>query len=221
MPGLRKDAEAFVLKWVGEIDPSGHNVGLYKKKFAYMSDEDFDQFIDAIEAGKLDLCIVAPNLSDVHLDVGRNLEIGQKLGHKFFERVWMPAEDGHPAWLTPKEYLLLVLPKRRQAQHLEKKISVPQDNNSVDDMTGQVTGASKGSKISYPELQVMMAMGLEQSATELMKVRGGDEGAFNASNTMIQRTGEVSMKAISPYATGVKANQALEVLLTGMMLKAT
>lgn len=221
MPGLRAPAQEHILKYVDRIDPSGHNRTLYEAKFAAMDDVAFERFIDNLEAGHERLALVAPNFSEVKLDVERNFGIADELGHNFFQRVWMPSVNGVPKYLTPIPYLVVDLPVRRQAQLLEKKISIPQDNNTVDDFTGQVTGASKGSKISYPEVQVLMAMGLEESATEMLKVRGGDEGAFNAMNTMISRSGGVSQKAIQPYATGVQSKAALHTLLTCMMLSDT
>ena len=221
MPGNRRAAESVILKYIQEIDPSGHNKALYELKFKSMTDSEFEFFIDRLEDGKQHLAIVAPNFSPVKLDVERNFEVAEQLGHNFFQHVWMPERDGVPAYLTPIPYLVIDLPLRRQAQLLEKKISIPADNNAVDDFTGQVTGASKGSKISYPEVQVVSAMGLDKSLEELMKARGGDEGAFNAMNSMIQRTGSVSLAAIERFSTGVKSKQALNTLLAGMMLSST
>ena len=221
MPGNRRAAEDEILKYIQAIDPSGHNKTLYEQKFKSMTDVEFEVMIDRLENGKEHLAIVAPNCSPVKLDVERNFEVAEQLGHNFFQHVWMPERDGVPAYLTPIPYLVIDLPLRRQAQLLEKKISIPADNNAVDDFTGQVTGASKGSKISYPEVQVVSAMGLDKSLEELMKARGGDEGAFNAMNSMIQRTGAVSLAAIERFSTGVKSKQALNTLLAGMMLSST
>jgi hypothetical protein len=221
MPGLRKAAEEHILRWIGEIDKSGYNRKLYEKKFSKMSDEEFNAMMQGIKEKRVNLAIIAPNFSEVKLTVQNNLEVGDKLGHKFFQRVNVPAKNGMPAYLTPISYLILDLPARRQAQLLEKKISIPENNNSVDDLTGQPTGVSKGSRISYPEVQVLAAMGLGACMEEMLKFRGGDEKGFNAMNTMISRTGGVSMKAIEPFAGGVKATQALKTYLAGMHLKST
>ncbi len=221
MAGFRKKTEEYILSYINKIDPSGENKKIYTEKFKTMSDEDFEAMIFGIEQGSVNLAVVSPNFSHVKLDVQRNLDIAKELGHHFFQRVHMPAKDGLPAYLTPIPYLIIDLPMRRQAQLLDKKISIPEDNNSVDDLTGQPTGKSKGAKISYPEVQVMAALGLDHSLTEFLKYRGGDEKGFNAMNTMISRTGGVSMKAIEPFAGEVKATSALRAVLTAMHLKTT
>lgn len=221
MPGNRKEAEQFILHYIEKMLPGGKNAALHKQKFAAMSDEDFEKYIEGIENGTVKLAVVVPNFSDVKIDLSRNFEIAEELGHNFMERVRIPARDGLPAYLTPIPYLVVDLPVRRQAQLLEKKISIPEDNNTVDDMTGQPTGDSKGSKISYPEVQIMASMGLDASLEELMKYRGGDEKGFAAMNAMIARTGAVSLKAISPFSSGVKSVQALKAHLTAMQIKST
>lgn len=221
MSGFRKKSEEFILRYINKLDPSGENAKIYIQKFKSTSDEDFEAMIEGLEKDTVNLAIVAPNFSHVKLDVQRNLNIAKELGHEFFQHINMPAKDGMPAYKTPIKYLVIDLPVRRQAQLLEKKISIPEDNNSVDDFTGQPTGKSKGAKISYPEVQVLAAMGLEKSMVEFLKYRGGDEKGFNAMNTMISRTGGVSMDAIEPFAGGVKVTTTLKSVLSGMHLRST
>jgi hypothetical protein len=221
MPGLRQESEAYILHWIERIAPGSQNKKLYQDKFAAMSDEEYDKMIEGIEKDQVYLAVIAPNFSDARLTVQNNFEVADELGHNFFQRVLVPARNGMPAYRTPIPYLIMDLPVRRQAQLLEKKISIPENNNAVDDLTGQPTGPSKGSKISYPETQVLAAMGLEQCLLEFLKYRGGDEKGFNAMNTMIARTGGVSMKAIAPFAGGVKATTTLKNYLMGMHLRPT
>jgi hypothetical protein len=114
------------------------------------------------------------------------------------------------------------LPLKRQAQFLIKKISIPEDNRSIDTFTGQPTGKSKGSKISWPELQILAALGgFDDTITEFFKMRGGDLQAFNAMNNMIANTGGVSLNAISALGTKVTAVRSLSTLLTSMHLTNT
>lgn len=221
MPGFRKEAEAEVLKYIQAIDASGQNTQLYRDKFSKMSDREFELMIDGLENGTERLCIVMPNFGTTKITVENNFRVADMLGYSFFQRICMPARDGLPAYLSPIPYPIFDLPLRRQAQLLEKKISIPQDNNSVDNLTGQVTGASKGSKISWPETEVIASMGLDKSLTELLTVRGGDAGAYNAMSALIQRHGYVNLHDIAPYATGVKSKKALNVLLNSMMLSST
>lgn len=216
----RQAAQSLIIENIGKLTGS-INVNLYKKKFEAMSDEQFDVFMNDLKAGKQRLCVIDPNFGTERLSTKKCIEVSKGLGKSLFQRIWVSAEPGKPAYLTPNTYMVTMMPLRRQAQLLSKKVSIPEDNNSVDDFTGQPTGKSKGSKISYPETQVLASFGLNQTITELLKYRGGDERGFAAMNTMIDRTGSVSQKAIEPYASGVKSTQTMKSMLTAMHFKVT
>jgi len=216
----REKTQAFIITYIGKL-AGQTNVELYKNKFSKMSDEEFDSFMKDLRERKQRLCIVDPNFSKEKLTTKKNIEVAKELGKSLFQKVWVSASPGKPAYLTPNEYIITIMPVRRQAQLLSKKISIPEDNNSVDDFTGQPTGKSKGSKMSYPETQVLASFGLDKSITELLKYRGGDEKGFAAMNTMIDRTGSVNLKSIEPYASGVKSTQTMKSLLTAMHYKVT
>jgi hypothetical protein len=123
-----------------------------------------------------------------------------------------------PDYLTPIKYFIVDLPIRRASQVLKKKISIPEHSKTVDKLTGQPTGDSKGAKISYPEVQVLMAMGMEQSSTELLKYRGGDLGGYRAMRTMLTKYGMSKQEALSPYATGPESTKTFKAILTAAHL---
>lgn len=209
----RKKAEAFILEYIEKLLPGSPNQQMYREFFDKMSDAQFDAWISKVGSGEEIMALIAPNMSDQRLDVGRNLRIAKELGHEFFKRVWRTPENGGPAYLSRHKHLVYKVPIRRQAQLLVKKISIPSDNNVIDTMTGQPTGRSKGGKVSYMELQVLSAHGLDKAVTELIKYRGGDEKGFQAMNTLIARQGEVSSEQVAPYAGGVKSNRTFRNLL--------
>ena len=217
----RKAAEEVILEYIEKMLPGSENPELYRSIFKTMDDEQFDRFMADIEMGKTRLAIIAPNFNEKKLDVQRNLEIAKELGHNFFQKLWIEGTGTTPTYLTPIPYMVLDLPLRRQAQLLVKKIAIPEDNKSVDDFTGQPTGKSKGSKMSYPETQIMTAMGLDNCLIEMLKFRGGDVDGFNAMNNAISRTGEVSLNAIAPLASGVESTKTLKAILTGMHISNT
>ena len=226
MLGKRKETENFILKLIADItqNPSGPNVRLYKKKFENMSDDQFHEMMVGIRDGKVRLKIIVPNFGEKitgeKISMENNLELSAKYGFDFFQQVWIPDENGR-LYLTPKKYLVFESPVVRQAQLLEKKISIPEDNLVVDDMTGQPAGRSASSKLSYMETQVIASLGLDASLEELLKARGGDDGMHAAMNTSIQRTGGVDLNSIRQYSTGVGAGKALKAFLIGMQLKPT
>jgi hypothetical protein len=222
MSGNRKAGEEMLYACLEDILPGSENVAIYKDIFAVMSDDDFERWIGQLESGEISVAIIAPEGRQPALNVGRNLDVAEKWGHRFFERIWMDPQNGGPSFLSTDEYLVVDYPLKRQAQFLIKKISIPEDNRSIDNLTGQPTGKSKGSKISWPELQILTSLGgYEQTIIEFIKYRGGDLQGFNAMNNMITNTGGVSLKAISVLGTRVKAVQSLSTLLTAAHLSNT
>jgi len=217
----RKIVEKFIIDHIEKLLPGSENTKIYKNLFESLDDIAFDQLMQDIATGKSRLAIIVPNLSDKKISIDNNLKIAEELGHEFFEKIWMEDPKGNGRFLTTKKYLVVDLPLRRQAQLLIKKISIPEDNRSIDHMTGQPTGSSKGSKISYPELQILAALQLDDTITELIKYRGGDLNGFNAMNDSINKTGGVSLSYLDKLGTKVKATTTLSSYLTAMHLRNT
>lgn len=216
--GNRKAAEATVLKWVEEILPGGENAKLYKELFADMSDEKFDQWIQDLESGKEQVRIFVPPMREEAMSTARNLEVGKKMGVEFFQRLWLTDPVNNKTTLTPMKYLIVHLPLRRQQQLLVKKISVPDDNLHINELTGQATGVSKGAGLSYPEWQIFYAKGLNYSGLELAKLRGGDTKAFQEMNRQIARTGTANMSEILRMGTRPESTITLNTILKAMLL---
>lgn len=222
MAGNRKAAEQMVYACLEDILPGSQNTQIYADIFRVMSDEDFDGWIKKLIAKETYIAIIAPEKSGPQLSVANNLQVAKKWGHEFFERIWMDPKNGAPAFLSNDKYLVVDFPLKRQAQFLVKKISIPEDNRSIDNLTGQPTGKSKGAKISWPEVQIMAALGgFDNTIVEFIKFRGGDLQGFNAMNHSIHTTGGVSLSSIGVLGTRVKSVQSLSTLLTSMHLTNT
>lgn len=222
MPGNRLAAQQIIIDGVESIAPGSPNTKLYVDMFAKMTDLNFNEWMRKLRSGETHIALIIPEFSEPGLSVERNLDIAEAWGHNFYERVWLDPQNGAPAFLSNDKYLIIWLPLKRQAQFLQKKISIPEDNRSIDTLTGQPTGKSKGSKISWPELQILGALGeFPDTIYEFFNLRGGDAQGFNAMNNMIANTGGVSVAAISSLGTKVKAVETLSTLLTCMHLKST
>jgi hypothetical protein len=217
----RQIAQNFIIEQIGKLAPGGKNKQIYVELFDEMSDEAFDKFMTDLESGESRLAVIVPNFGQEGVSTERNLELAKELGHEFFQRVWIEGTGDMPTYLTPIPYLVVDLPVRRQAQVLIKKISIPEDNKVIDDFTGQPTGRSKGSKMSFPETQVMAAMGLDNCLIEFLKFRGGDIKGFDAMNDSISKTGGVSMMAIKGLAGGVESTMTLKAYLTAMHISSS
>lgn len=214
--GNRKAAEAIILKWIKELDPTGHNLKITEENLKAMSDLDFDRYMQAIESGQDFVSMNYENLKKSGITVENNLVVAEKMGHEFFERLWLTDPITQRLYLTPMRYLVIDLPVRRQVEMLAKKISIPEDNRHIDEMTDQVVGVSKGSSLTYPEMLILYAKGLDSSIVEFMKFRGGDTVAYQEMERSIRETGGVNLNMIP--AGKVKATQTLSILLKGAHL---
>lgn len=214
----RDKATKELLKWVNMILPGSDNTRIWKERLETMSDSEFDAFMSRLESGEETISMVVPNLDKKRLSVERNLDIAEKLGHPFFERLWLTDPHSGETYLTPVKYLVVDLPLRRQVQSLFKKISIPDNNDHIDELTGQATGPSRGSKVSFPEIQVLYAQGLNKSITELIKYRGGDEEGFRAMNKAVVDTGGVSLATLAESPTRTKSVETMSTLLKSMHL---
>ena len=220
MPNRAK-AEALILQLVKEIEPTGYNVEQYKKVFAQMSNSVFDAYMQGLRDGTKTLVMFKPLYKAKGFTVENNIKVGKKYGLSFFERLRYTGNPQEPDHITPIEYMVLDLPWRKQSQTWAKKVSVPDNNKTVDQLTYQPTGASKGSKISYPELQVMIGMRLDSSIQELTQMRGGDRGGFAAYNAMFMRYGNANLKTLSQFTTGVESTKTLKTYLACMHIAST
>ena len=208
----RKAAMAEIIKYVEKILPGGGNKEIYEETLGKLSDKEFDEYMKKLDSGEEVLFLVSPNLSKKRLSVERNLKIAEELGHKFFQRLWLTDPHSGTTYLTPIPYLVVDLPLRRQAQLLNKKISIPQDSDHSDVLTGQATGPSRGASLSFPELQTLHAQGLDKTIEELIKFRGGDEEAYRQMNKEMITKGSVSLDSIQTNSR-VKSTETLSTFL--------
>mgnify|MGYP000225759971 CR=1 FL=1 len=215
---FRKKSEDVAIAILDKVDKSGRSTSELKRLFASLSDEDFIDFIDAIAEKRYFIPIMIDNLSDHGVTVENNLVVAKELGYEFFQQLWVTDPTTGKCFLTPLKYLIVDLPIRRQIQTLENKVSIPEDNKHIDEMTDQPTGVSKGSSLSFPEILVVYSHGNEKPIVEFIKYRGGDLEGMRAMEKMIHETGYASMDKLDTLNTEVKSTQTLGILLKGMHL---
>ena len=221
MSGNRAGAEKEILKYVEAIEGGIVNVGLYKELFKRLSNKEFDNYMREVRDGEAYITMIVPNGGDFILDTARSMEVGESLGVKYFQRVIITDPVTGERTLSPLEYLIIDMPVRRQSQHLIKKQSIPDNNRIIDQMSGQVTGASKGSRISLPELMALESRGLNDTLREVIKVRGGDREAYNAMSASITETGGYSLKPIENLGSRPTSTNILKALLLSIHMDNT
>lgn len=209
----RQQIESSILKFCGNIDPSGLNRKLYTELFKTMPDEVLIKLI------KARIPIYAPNGSAVDIDATRNVQIAEEeYGFKIYQRLFITDPKTGACSLTKYEHMVLELPVRRQSQLIDKKISIPEHNRTIDKMTGQATGDSKGSSFSFPQTYVMFAKGYEATLKELLHIRGGDEKAGLIVDRQIRQNGHGSMVFPGSDRTRVKSSKTTGAIFTSMHL---
>lgn len=218
MNAARQAVETYIIGAMAQVMSGNKNPEIYKEFFARRSDEQFSELMDRLEKDEESFPFYHPNFTGKNIDLELLISLIEKEGGAFMEQIHMVDFETGQKFLTPIEYPILRLPLRIQQQKLQKKMSVPKDNKHVDDLTGQPTTESKGSALSYPEIQILYAMGLEKTMTEVLKVRGGDEKAYREYNNEIIATGGVNIEAITSQKTKVKSTKTVGAVMTAMML---
>lgn len=223
----RQQVTAFIVDSIAEVIPGDRfNADLTKQRLDAMSDTDFDVYVRSLARPANDedlvkqeiLPFISPNLKDPRVTMDNLLAVADKIGHKFFEQLWLTDPHTGIVYLTPQKYLTLHMTIRRQAQMLTKKSSIPADSRHVDEMSGQVTGKSKGSKISFPEVQAQLSHGLEQTLIEEIKIRGGDRVAQGEFERQLIEHGEVSIEDVTSHGGVTQATSTVSTLYRGMMI---
>ncbi len=218
MPRNRRAFEDIVIRTIDEMTEHKENVQFYKDKFASLDDDQFDQFVNDLEAGKFSLSLIEPNFPKKKpVSTSKIIAIAEGLGQKIMQKLFFEGKDGLPTYQTDVEFPVFHVPVRRASQLLTKKISVPPHTRVRDILTGQVTGESKGATVSGPENQLLGAMGAINSAIEMNKFRGGDLRGEAALVAMLSKFGRASQSVLDQFSSGAQVNTAVSTYLTAAM----
>lgn len=217
----RKEFIDFICTYLDKLLPGGENGKYMRERLEALSPEQMDDYAKKLMSGEEILPLIAPNLHDNKLTIENNLAVAKELGHEFFQPLRLTDPDTGTTYVTPEKYLVVDLPVRRQRQLQRKKITIPQGTRTVDELSGQVTGPSRGSKISMPELQVLYSQDLTAPILELIKYRGGDVKGQQLLYRSLMETGRASQKALSMTPTTVRSTQVLSIIFNAMHLSTT
>lgn len=213
----RKKIQDYILKAMKLLDPHTNvNTDYWKKKFDTMSDKDFDIFMHNLREGKENIHMYVPPFK-VRLQNKELIKASHELGVKLMHRIWM--RDAHTGikYLTPEEYMVIQMPVRRQQQFLDEKLSVPDNDKTIDGLTGQVAGDSKACSFTTPEIQIFHARNLDATLFEMANVRGGNINNYAEFKRALEETGEVSLNQLDPM-NRTRVAVIGQVFLTAMHL---
>lgn len=210
----RKNFIDKVVSFVNDIDTTGKNGTIARSLLEGMNDTDFWDYVKKINSGEETLSMYLPNHGTVlqHKDL---IKVSEKYKIPFWHHVIHYDKETQLSYRSIEKHLVLKVPVRRMIQVLDNKISIPENNKFVDNLTGQPAGPSAAAKISFQELMAMYNQGLTQySITELIKYRGGDTKGFNAMNRALIENGQVSLDGIMLESGEVKAKATAGAYLT-------
>lgn len=217
----RVAATAVCVRLMEELFPGSGNAMQIGKDLEALSDEEFDGIMEGIRQGKPMISATLPNLTSPIYDNAHLKAVAKRWGVEFFQYLEMEDPETKKVFTTPVRYMVIREGVIRLQQMIEDKQSIPDDNTHVDDLTGQVTGPSKGSRISFPELNNIESLGGNTLIRELISVRGGDEGANQKLETDISLTGEGTVANAKEWGTGVTATKNFATLLRTAHLDTT
>lgn len=197
MAGNRKAATAQLLADIALLDksPEKDNLRYYADLLASMTNEQFEAFVTRVENGEEFIQLKIPNYENKQPTFEELQAIAKKMDCPLFERVWMTDRATGVRYLSPHKYPILFLPLRSQTQSLMSKISVAPHNNTIDNLTGQPTGESKTSTMSFVEQQVMMTHGCNRTIEEFIRPRGGNLKALAVLEQQFLEKGSASLDA--------------------------
>ena len=215
----RKKVEEFILKYIDKLTGTNFNRRLYEDLFKSMSDKEFDNFMHRLKDGTILNVIVPPDKGATKITLENNFKLYKELGKDFFQYVTYKSSDPkQPDIRSKNKFLITLLPFRRTKQTSEKGLKVSMHDKQVDAVTGQVINDSRSSRLSYPEVQVLNGMGLQDSVTELYSDRGGSD-SYYVLKQMLLRYGKASKSILKNYDGGVLSTKSLKNYFNGMHLK--
>ena len=215
----RAATEQYIIKEITKTFGK-ENGDIYTELFKGMNNAQFDAWIARIRDENLTLQAIVPNFNKVKHTAEEMIANCRRVGFEPFQRIKMQDQATGIKFLTPIKYTLLYLPIRRQAQLLAFKNSIPKNTKHVDEMSGQVTGASKGSRMSQPELLTLYASGgHDKFIEEMISIRGGKEEALRKLNTSLIETGVAYILQVQDDSGDVRSLETFKGLLLAAHLE--
>lgn len=215
----RKEAEKVLLTYIEKLGGKD-NRKLYEDRLKELTDSEFDSFIQDLKDGKQRLSLFNPNGYD-NTTTEKSLKVCKELNVPLLTNLSIGNDNDNSVVKTPNKVMVWLLPFKRVSQTLIKKISIPENNYHIDMLTGQVTNDSKGATLTFPEIQLLVGMGMKDTLTELLKYRGGDIDGQAAMDAQLQQYGTASQEVLKDFSTGVISTKTFKAMLLAMHLKST
>lgn len=219
--GNRKAATDIAVSLMAELFPKSGNDTMLREDLEKLSNSEFDALMENIRQGKAMISATLPNLLSPVVKNYDLMKVAKKWNVEFFQHIEIEDPETKEIYTTPLRYMVIREVSPRLQQMIEDKQSIPDDTTHIDDLTGQVTGPSKGSRISFQELNNLASTGADTSILELISVRGGDEEANRKLESDIMLTGEGTVEAAKEFGSGVTSTKNFASLMRTAHLDTT
>lgn len=212
MNANRKKAELLIYKAFDAIDPSHANSDFYKQLFASMSDDQFLAFCKRRLPLRLQTTAFERELTPDKCIKGLKA-IGVPVMEDVTNAQLYTNKDGKPVGSQYKGLVVyLTIPKLKQ--FATKKSGYNTNIDTRNPKTGHIVGNSKGIE-SDRELESLVLQDLNSTIKELTRAKADDMEAKNKMYTMINTTGQVSLKDLESSKTSQVARTTTDVFLIG------
>ena len=192
------------------LDPSGNNVDLYKKKFAKMSDAQFDKWMrDFRDDEKANFYLEIIEF-ERELELPNIEKAADYLKIPLYEYVCVPYVNevnvADPSKSKDPKAEIVVTPTKcpvgyvhikRMPQSVHHKNAVSTSNTKRNTKTGQVTGDDKNGRTTDVETFAMTVYGAEDALKELLGFRADDQAAKQQAYAKIERDGYVQLSDLN------------------------
>lgn len=198
------------------------NVKYLKSVFDKMTDKEVIKFTQELRSSGQTFPFTSPNWDKENMPKMEDLiAVGESIGMKLYQRIWKINPDG-TAYLSPTERLVGILYARRQNQTAMHSAGYADVGNTVNTLTGQVTGASKITRLSFMEsMLINQYTGMSPVLQELLQFRGGDPTARRAMRMMLASTGYADHAKLASLGSTARINETLNTFLLGAHLNST
>ncbi len=211
---IKKRIVEYVTKVFMLMEPDGTNAKRFTAMLNSMSDAQFDAYMRSLRDKSTQLAFYAPNMKN-NITIDNLINACHKLDIEICQHVWLRDHSTGRKFLTPNKHLILQIPIRRQEQTIDKKLGLPDNDVTINAMTGQVTQDDRANSITNPEIQMLYARGLMTTLAEIVQVRGGNVNAYAEFKRQLEETGSCDMNSIDPNFAS-RATRVAAVLFQSM-----
>lgn len=218
----RQEVTDYICKQMDAVIPGDKsNSEMMRKYLDSLSEVSFKEYIRTLAPATTNeqkrkrnlLPFYRPNLSKNKVNIAHLYRLCEKMGRPLEQRLIMTDPVTGLQYLTPHYYPCYDCNVGRQSQTISKKRSIPQRTQRIENLTGQPTSTSKGSRISSPEAKGLGSRGLVKTLIELAHVRGGSVESYREFRRNISETGQCTLNQVSGLARA-KSTMTLASYLT-------